>query len=492
MAVQTQIQTRRGSAATWTSTNPTLAAGEIGFESDTNKFKIGTGSTAWVSLPYASNVSPLTTKGDLYTYSTDNDRLAVGTTEHRLIADSAETTGLKYVADTTNYAVGAKGDLLAGTAADTVAALAVGNDGETLVADSATATGLAWNPAPNKNYLINGGFAVAQRGTSFTSGANNNDAYTLDRWYILSDTNDVIDVTQNTTTVPTNGEFAIALDVETVNKKFGIATIIENKDVIGLVGNTVTFSFKAKVSATTKLDNVKAAIVAWSGTADAVTSDIISAWGAEGTNPTLIANATYENTPANLSLTTSYATYSITAPVDTASTQNLILFIWSDVTDTTAGDFVYIAESKLELGSVATPFVYAGGTFQGELAACQRYYFHWTSASQDNAYSMIARQSDTLATLCIPLPTTMRTNPTLFSVASGASTFGRLVAYNTSFTVATAPVTAIAIGVFFGGTFGCQFAFLDITHGSTAGTFIMAHWDNVGSNTCTLAFSSEL
>ena len=228
----------------------------------------------------------------------------------------------------------------------------------------------------NKNYLINGGFAVAQRGTSFTStgGANNDDSYTLDRWYILSDTNDVIDVTQETTTVPTDGKFAIALDVETVNKKFGIATIIESRDVIGLVGNTVTFSFKAKVSATTKLDNVKAAIVAWSGTADTVTSDIISAWGAEGTNPTLIANATYENTPANLNLTTSYATYSITAPVDTASTKNLILFIWSDVTDTTLGDFLYVAESKLELGSTATAFEYAGGTFQGELAACQRYY----------------------------------------------------------------------------------------------------------------------
>ena len=230
--------------------------------------------------------------------------------------------------------------------------------------------------AINKNYLINGGFAVAQRGTSFTStgSANNDDAYTLDRWYILSDTNDVIDVTQDTTTVPTNGEFAIALDVETVNKKFGIATIIENKDVIGLVGNTVTFSFKAKVSATTKLDNVKAAIVAWSGTADTVTSDIISAWGAEGTNPTLIADATYENTPANLNLTTSYATYSVSAAIDTASTQNLILFIWSDVTDTTLGDFLYIAESKLELGSTATAFQYAGGTFAGELAACQRYY----------------------------------------------------------------------------------------------------------------------
>jgi hypothetical protein len=242
-------------------------------------------------------------------------------------------------------------------------------------------TGASWTnidttgtSAVNKNYLINGGFAIAQRGTSFTASNNNDDAYTLDRWYILSDTNDVIDVTQDTTTVPTNGQFAIALDVETVNKKFGIATIIENKDVIGLVGNTVTFSFKAKVSSTTKLDNVKAAIVAWSGTADTVTSDIVSAWNVEGTNPTLIANATYENSPVNLNLTTSYATYSVSAAVDTASTKNIILFIWSDVTDTTLGDFLYIAESKLELGSTATAFEYAGGTLQGELAACMRYY----------------------------------------------------------------------------------------------------------------------
>jgi hypothetical protein len=269
----------------------------------------------------------------------------------------------------------------------------------------------------NKNYLINGGFAVAQRGTSFTStgGGNNDDAYTLDRWYILSDGNDAIDVTQETTTVPTNGEFAIALDVETVNKKFGIATIIENKDVIGLVGNTVTFSFKAKVSATTKLDNVKAAIVAWSGTADVVTSDIISAWGAEGTNPTLIANATYENTPANLNLTTSYATYSITAPVDTASTQNLILFIWSDVTDTTLGDFLYIAESKLEVGSTATAFVYAGGTLQGELAACQRYYFRAGSGDSSTTAVLINAafmQSTTDAIATIALPVQMRVAPT--------------------------------------------------------------------------------
>ena len=36
-----QIQMRRGTASAWTSANPTLAAGEVGFETDTNLFKIG-------------------------------------------------------------------------------------------------------------------------------------------------------------------------------------------------------------------------------------------------------------------------------------------------------------------------------------------------------------------------------------------------------------------------------------------------------------------
>jgi hypothetical protein len=132
MAVQTQIQTRRGSAATWTSTNPTLAAGEIGFESDTNKFKIGTGSTAWASLPYAASLSPLTTKGDLYTYSTADARLAVGA------------------------------------------------NGETLVADSSTSTGLRWTKT-QPNYANNGAFDWWQRGTSFT--VSTSAVYTADRFY---------------------------------------------------------------------------------------------------------------------------------------------------------------------------------------------------------------------------------------------------------------------------------------------------------------------
>jgi hypothetical protein len=50
MAVQ--IQFRRGTAAQWTSANPTLAEGEMGVETDTGNFKIGNGSLAWDDLSY--------------------------------------------------------------------------------------------------------------------------------------------------------------------------------------------------------------------------------------------------------------------------------------------------------------------------------------------------------------------------------------------------------------------------------------------------------
>ena len=43
---------RRDSAANWTFNDPTLLAGELGYESDTGKWKVGDGSTAWTSLAY--------------------------------------------------------------------------------------------------------------------------------------------------------------------------------------------------------------------------------------------------------------------------------------------------------------------------------------------------------------------------------------------------------------------------------------------------------
>jgi hypothetical protein len=55
-----QIQIRNGTAAQWTSANPTLAAGEVGIETDTRKQKFGDGTTAWNSLSYAGGTGTVT------------------------------------------------------------------------------------------------------------------------------------------------------------------------------------------------------------------------------------------------------------------------------------------------------------------------------------------------------------------------------------------------------------------------------------------------
>ena len=228
--------------------------------------------------------------------------------------------------------------------------------------------------AGRRNHLDNGDVTVWQRGTTHTSVGtfqNSNDAYIADRWYLLSDGNDIVDV-DKTQDSPGGLGYCLRLDVETVNKKFGVAQIVESIHCEGLAGQTVTLSFWAKVSATAKLDNIKAAVVSWTGTADVVTSGLVSAWGAEGTNPTLIANATYENTPANLGVTTSWAQYSITCAVDTSGAKNIVVMIWSDVTDTTLGHFLYVTDVQLSRSATALPFERLPITTQE--VRCMRYF----------------------------------------------------------------------------------------------------------------------
>lgn len=105
-------------------------------------------STQTKGLKYVADTvnTAIDAKGDLLAGTADNTvaPLAVGANNTRLVADSAQTTGLKYVADTVNTVVDAKGDLLAGTADNTVARLAVGTDGQVLSADSTQSTGMAW------------------------------------------------------------------------------------------------------------------------------------------------------------------------------------------------------------------------------------------------------------------------------------------------------------------------------------------------------------
>jgi len=86
-----------------------------------------------------ATTTPLTTKGDIATYSTIPARLAVGSNTQLLSALSSETTGLKWI---DGIPVTTKGDLFSFSTVN--ARLAVGTNGQRLVANSAQSTGLQW------------------------------------------------------------------------------------------------------------------------------------------------------------------------------------------------------------------------------------------------------------------------------------------------------------------------------------------------------------
>ena len=276
------------------------------------------------------------------------------------------------------------------------------------------------NTQIGRNHLINGEFSVAQRGATIT--APNDDVYTLDRWNLVSEGNDIVDVTQ-TTTVPTGGALkSIGLDVETANKQFGIVQIIEAKNCTGLIGNEVTFSFKAKVS-NVRLGDVRAGIIAWSSTADSVTSDVVATYN-DDANPTLASNLTFENTPSDLGVTTSWVTYSVTATIDTGSTTNVVVWIGSVDSSTTAGDFLYITDCQLEIGPNTSSF--EREDYGTTLAKAQRYYFVGGPGAC-GGYS-----ATTKAIFGFQFPQIMRAAPTVSLLDDSVYTFDTARAGNVS------------------------------------------------------------
>lgn len=96
----TKIQLRRDTAANWSQNNPVLSAGEIGLETDTLKFKIGNGSTAWNSISSYANVTPSGLQNSLDSFETLPSQS--GNANRILYTDGSAATWVKPFVATAN------------------------------------------------------------------------------------------------------------------------------------------------------------------------------------------------------------------------------------------------------------------------------------------------------------------------------------------------------------------------------------------------------
>jgi hypothetical protein len=139
----TKIQVRRDSSADWTTINPVLSEGEIGFETNTGKFKIGNGSSAWSALDYFLDSS------DLSAY---------------LTASSASTTYLTQASASTTY-------LTQTSASSTYPTIGTLNSG--LVSASAAAVAYLVDSAPGALDTLNELAAAINDDSSYATTVTN-------------------------------------------------------------------------------------------------------------------------------------------------------------------------------------------------------------------------------------------------------------------------------------------------------------------------------
>ena len=233
---------------------------------------------------------------------------------------------------------------------------------------------------PRANVLDNSDFQVWQWGTSFTStvpytNATHDDSYIADQWKLLSDGNDIADVSRTgVNDVPQGAKSGITVTQNaTANKKWGIWQVLESRVCEPLAGLAVTLSVYIKTN-TDNLESFKLLATEWSGTADDIgTSDPISAWnGAEvrpsfGTSWDLISGA--EVNP--VSLGTGWERFSVTFTMP-SSPNNVGILLCTNDSSFSAGASVQISGFKLEIGSTMTR--YESKPYSVELAQCQRFY----------------------------------------------------------------------------------------------------------------------
>jgi hypothetical protein len=314
----------------------------------------------------------------------------------------------------------AKGDLTVGNGTNLSGILAVGSNGDTLVADSSTSTGLRYtgNYAAGKNKVINGDFNIWQRGTTFST----NNVYTADRWYVTGDGSPTFTLSQQTFTAGTapvagyEGQYFARYAVTSAGGSTYRQLQQQIEDVRTFAGQTITISFWARINSGTVTGNY----VRWN-----------QIFGSGG-------SATVNGSSNNFTLTSSWQRFTLTTSVTSISGKTigtssyLGLDFVMPFTTTMSVDFWGV---QVETGSVATAFQTATGTLQGELAACQRYYYR---AGGTAVYETLAIGRGSAAT---NIQTFFQTPVTLRSNASSVEYSTLIGSVNASATTAVSAVT---------------------------------------------------
>jgi hypothetical protein len=296
----------------------------------------------------------------------------------------------------------AKGDLTVGNGTDLSGILAVGSNGDTLVADSSTSTGLRYQVPVNANPVINSAFQVWQRGTSFAGGSV---GYTADRWAVGTNgatTTASRQLTSDTTNLP-NIQYCYRIgrnSGSTSTTRIEFCNNFETINSIPFAGKTVTLSFYARKGANFAPVN-----------ANEMSFGIYTGTGTDQNLVQAYTGASFAISAA-ASLTTTWQRFSVTGTLGATLNELSLYFYYSPTGTAGAADYLEITGVQLEVGSVATQFKTNGATFQGELAACQRYYWKLTGGGDGDAGNGHYYTS-TGAYVLTTFPVVMRTTPTV-------------------------------------------------------------------------------
>ena len=281
-----------------------------------------------------------------------------------------------------------------------------------------------------KNFVINGGMDIWQRGTSFALSSAL--AYSADRWCSYSSS--AITVSQQTSGL-TGFQYALRMQRTSGSSTTSYSQILynaESKNSYPLAGQTVTLSFWARAGAN------------FSGASNTINVGVESGTGTDQnqyygyfTGATLPVNTT-------ATLSTSWQRFTYTCAMPSNSTQFAVFFNYVPTGTAGANDYFDITGVQLEIAPQATPFSRAGGSIGGELALCQRYY---NSPSQNYYFAQGFCTSTSSIVYFMQFPQTMRTSPTI-TVTNGTNYWymalaGTYVYANTGTAASIGPNTAI-------------------------------------------------